>query len=690
MKILQRFGVSGRLISSFAAIGVTLAAICVTIFVQGQEVKTSIDEITDYRVPVTIHLSNLAKQIHVSMADTQATVLSGDSSHNEHRVAVWKAISASAAGLDRLAPSFRHQDDAASWRAIRSDLDQLKSVQEKIAAIVGTVEAMPANRMLNDELEPRLQKHFAEATALMEAETKRADGTALHLRYMADLRANTAGAAAALRGYLVSASPKGLKAFEDSWAAATRGREALEAAAGGLVEDQRARLPAITSLRAEMRQRADAILAIRQSDGWNIPLQLLSKEAVPLADKILNRLEGNGTGILPLQTERLNASAVAIQGKWDFMARVVFAVLLCSLVLSLVIALLTTRAIVAPLARLKTVFGDLSEGRLDITIADRERQDEMGVMARALEVFRSRLKEQKLAQDQAHQQAQSERAQRVERLTTDFDRAASQAVETVTIAAKQLEGTADGLSAAATQTDREASNVGMVSEQASANVRAIAAAASELHSSISEIGHQVSTASRISENAALQAGRASEVAGKLALAVQKIGDVSNLINGIAAQTNLLALNATIEAARAGEAGKGFAVVASEVKGLANQTGQATGEIAKQIADVQEQTNIVVEAIHSIGKVIEEIGMISAGISSAVDKQSSSTSKIAHNVDQATAGTTELSRNIVGVQQAAGQTGSASGEVLAASKVLTEGSAKLKGMIEEFLGAVQAA
>ena len=121
--------------------------------------------------------------------------------------------------------------------------------------------------------------------------------------------------------------------------------------------------------------------------------------------------------------------------------------------------------------------------------------------------------------------------------------------------------------------------------EASTNVRDIASATDELASSVMEIDRQVAHSNAIAEKAVGEAERSNAAVQELSEAAKRIGDVVSLITDIAEQTNLLALNATIEAARAGDAGRSFAVVAGEVKALAGQTGKATEDMAKQIADM---------------------------------------------------------------------------------------------------------
>ena len=160
-----------------------------------------------------------------------------------------------------------------------------------------------------------------------------------------------------------------------------------------------------------------------------------------------------------------------------------------------------------------------------------------------------------------------------------------------------------------------------------------------------------------------QARNTNNRVSELSKAAARIGEVVELINTIAGQTNLLALNATIEAARAGDAGRGFAVVASEVKALAEQTSKATGEIGQQITGIQAATEKSVGAIQAISSTIEKLSEISSTIAAAVEEQGAATQEISRNVQQAARGTQQVSANITDVQRGAGETGTASSQVL---------------------------
>jgi ABC-type transporter Mla subunit MlaD len=263
-------------------------------------------------------------------------------------------------------------------------------------------------------------------------------------------------------------------------------------------------------------------------------------------------------------------------------------------------------------------------------------------------------------------------------------------IHSVSAASQELEATASVLTGTAGRTKELSGSVATASDQTAANGQAVAAAAEELASSVGEIARQVRSSHEIAGHAVGQAKTTDTRVSELSQAAARIGDVVKLINAIAAQTNLLALNATIEAARAGEAGRGFAVVASEVKALAAQTAKATGEIAGQIAAIQDATRESVAAIKEIGATIGKISDISTAISAAVEEQGATTSEIARNVQQVAAGSRDISHHITDVNEGASETGAASAQVLAAARELAVQSARLNSQVDDFIATVRAA
>jgi len=339
--------------------------------------------------------------------------------------------------------------------------------------------------------------------------------------------------------------------------------------------------------------------------------------------------------------DKVTASKAAIEDTRASTTRTTIIVALLTMAIGLALAWLVSSRVMAGLDAVRRGLLAVAGGDLTTRVPVRSR-DESGQMAEALN-------------------------EAVENMA-DVVSGISATAHSLNSSAGAVADSSQHMAAAAEETSAQARVVSTAAERVSGNVQTVAAGAEQMGASIREIARNTTEAARVASEAVQVAERTNGTVVKLGDSSTEIGNVIKTITSIAEQTNLLALNATIEAARAGEAGKGFAVVANEVKELAQETARATEDIARRVETIQGDTSEAVEAIGQISGVIAQINDFQATIASAVEEQTATTNEMNRNVADAAAGSGEIAANISGVAEAAGST---SEGVVRAQQAVTE-------------------
>lgn len=507
------------------------------------------------------------------------------------------------------------------------------------------------------------------------------------LRALSDIQTGLFDQRTAILNMLVTGRQEFAAAYKDSVARVDGVQsQRFRQIAGGLSLEDKELLGEIESaIRTWHRDYADAQVRL-----MNHPATVNEARAIEVAGEPLAIFAGMDQRF---ETIRGDVLADLVRRDADFHAAAVLLKLWAGLsgaalvAVAVLAAVTMNRGVSRPIRDMTEAMRRLAEGDHHIQVPGHGGAAEISRMAGAVEVFRAALvRNDEFQRETArlqHENRQALSRARLE-LADRFRMRVGALIDAIVADGDTLRDDATSLSSTARHAKGEAVAAASSADRAAENGDSVAAATEQLEASINEIAGQVTAQTQMAKDADRLVGETAVVMHRLGDGARDIGSVVDLIERIADQTNLLALNATIEAARAGIAGQGFAVVAGEVKRLADQTREATGDIAGRISGIQADAQATVDAIASLRRSVDRFGEASSVVGAAVEEQNAATSEIASAIQGAARNARKVSLSMTDMRQAAGSTEEVAGRFLGAAEALTDRAETLRQEVESLL------